>query len=202
MIRTLALTVVAGTVLVSCLMDRQYQPATRAEKIELEHGRLTVYPDDVRTNLDRYTNTLVAWVGIVQKTDAWEEDQTGGIRAQSVLEHHYFDWQEDYTADGIQLLVSPGGEGRFRCDLHLRKLNVDATSYDAEKYVGAGKLAVVYGVPEAVDADGTIVLKYRYLRMFGRSHYNTNELEYGRRGQPFHPAGWSTNDLAEKAKTP
>jgi hypothetical protein len=188
MIRTLALTVVAGSMLVSCQSDTPYQPSTKPEKIEFEHARRTVYPDDVRTNLDHYTNTLVAWVGIIKSADAIEEDTGGKIHADALFEHHYFDWQKEKDLHGVHLFVSPAGEGSFRSELHLRKTTQDATSYDAEKYLGRGKLAVLYGVPEAVDQDGTVVLKYRYLRVFGRGHYNTNELEYGRLGQPYHPA--------------
>jgi hypothetical protein len=202
MIRNMALALAAGSVLVSCQMESPYRAATQPEKTELEHARLKVYPDDVRTNLEQYTNTTVAWPGIIQSTDAWEEDRTGGIHAATVFEHHYFDWQEEETTEGVELLVSPGGEGRFRCQLHLRKASADATAYDAERYAGRGKFAILYGVPESVDPDGTIVLKYRYMRVFGRGQYNTNELEYGRVGQPFHPAGWSAGKTGSDAKMP
>jgi hypothetical protein len=192
MLRPLALTIIAGTVLVSCQSEMVYYPDSTPEKEQLELAQLTVYPDDVRANLDHYTNTLVAWTGIIRGTDAIEGETGGHIYSETVFEHHYFDWQEDRTAEGSKLLLSPAGEGRFRCELRLRKATLDASGYDAEKYTGRGKLAVLYGMPKSVDADGTVVLGYHYIRVFGRDQYNTNELEYGRLGTPIHPVSWNT----------
>jgi hypothetical protein len=86
--------------------------------------------------------------------------------------------------------------------LHLRKTTPETTANDAEKYIGRGKLAVVYGTPQSVDADGTVVLKYHYIRVFGRHQYNTNELEYSRLGQPVRAVGWNTIGAADLSKTP
>jgi len=204
MMRTLALALVAGTALVSCrtATDRPYQPVTKAEDIEFEHARLTVYPNDVRTNLAQYTNTLVAWAGVIRSIDAIEEDSGGKIHAAAVLEHHYFDWEQDKTPHGIELLLSPTGEGAFRANLHLRKGIPDVTADDAEKYTGLGKLAIVYGVPESVDPDGTVVLKYHYVRTFTRGEYNTYELEYSRLGQPFRPGGWDDTRVSGPTNAP
>jgi hypothetical protein len=202
MIRPLALTIVAGSVLVSCQSsDTAYHPATKPEKLEFDQAHLTVYPDDVRADPDQYTNTLVAWPGIIRSTDAIEAERGGKIYSETVFENHYFDWQADKTKDGVQMLVSPSGEGRFRSELYLRKGTQDATGYDAEKYIGRGKLAIVYGTPQSVDADGTIVLRYHYIRVFGRDKFNTNELEYGRLGEPIHPVGWNTVKISANSQT-
>jgi hypothetical protein len=202
MIRTLALTLVAGSVLVSCQSegDGPYQPANKHEATEFDNAHLTVYPDDVRADLDRYTNTMVAWAGIIRSTDAIEAETGGKIYAATVFENHYFDWQQAKTQDGLQFLVSPGGEGSFRSELHLRKSTQEATANDAEKYLGRGRLAVLYGMPQSVDPDGTVVLKYRYIRVFARNRYNTNELEYGRLGQPIRPVGWNTINVPDRSK--
>jgi hypothetical protein len=68
----------------------------------------------------------------------------------------------------------------------LDKTGVDASAESTEKYAAPGKVAVIYGVPEKVDADGTVVLKYRYLRIVDKNHFTTNEFDYGRMGEPFH----------------
>jgi hypothetical protein len=39
----------------------------------------------------------------------------------------------------------------------LLKKDPDATARNAEKFAGKGKLAIVYGVPKAIDPDGTVV---------------------------------------------
>ena len=56
-------------------------------------------------------------------------------------------------------------------------------------YAAPGKLAIVYGTPESVDEDGTIVLRYHYTRILDVERFTTNELDYGRVGEPFRPVG-------------
>jgi hypothetical protein len=149
-----------------------------------------VYPDDVRKDLAQYTNTPVAWVGVIRSTDAQEREFDGKIAAETVFEHHYYDWEQNSDLSGANLLVSPRGEGAFTCNWQLRKLNSDSSAYGAEQFARRGKLAIVYGVPESVTADGTVVLKYAYLRILDRGHFVTNYLDYGRLGvEPFHPTG-------------
>jgi len=142
----------------------------------------------------------VAWVGVIRSTDAQEDDFGGKISAETIFEHHYFDWEQDTDAAGVNLLVSPRGEGSFSCHWKMRKRNNDASAYDAEKFAYAGKLAIVYGVPESVNADGTVVLKYCYLRILDRGHFSTNEIDYGRLGlEPYRPIGVPPEPAARNA---
>jgi hypothetical protein len=162
-----------------------YQPVSRPESIEFANDRLDFYPDDFRKDPTR-TNMPVIWAGIIRKTDARERDSNDQIFADTVFEHHYFDWVQERGPDGLQLSLSPRGEGLFRTRWVMNK-NSDESSADiAEKFASPGKLAIFYGVPEKVEPDGTIVMHYRYLRIIGRSHFNTNEFDYGRMGEPFH----------------
>jgi len=185
LLRPLGLMLLAASALVSCQSDSSYHPANPPEKEQFELAKLTVYPDDVRTNLDQYTNTLVAWAGIIRSTDAIEAETGGKIYSETIFENHYFDWQEDKTRQGVKLLLSPSGEGQFRSELHLRKATQDATGYDAEKYIARGKLAIVYGVPQKVE-DGAVVLRYRYLRLFQPWEFTIHEFDFGRFGEPYH----------------
>jgi hypothetical protein len=188
MMRHCALAVIAACFLVSCETNAPYEPVNKPEQIEFKKARLEVYPDDVRKDLAHYTNTPVAWVGVIRSTSAQEDDFGGQITAESVFEQHYFDWAQDTDAEGVNLLVSPRGEGLFRCQWQMRKTVNNASAYDGEKFARTGKLAIVYGVPESVEDDGTIVLKYSYLRVLGRSHFSTNEVDYGRLGEePYRP---------------
>jgi hypothetical protein len=183
MMRHVALAVFAASFLVSCESHAPYEAANKPEQIEFKRARLEVYPDDVRKDFAQYTNTPVAWVGVIRSTEAEENDFGGGISAYTVFEHHYFDFQQNTDAAGVNLWVSPRGEGSFTCQWRLLKTDNDASGYDAEKFARAGKLAIVYGVPESVKPDGTVVLRYSYLRILGRSHFNTNALDYGRLGE-------------------
>jgi hypothetical protein len=189
MMRHLALAVIAAGCFVSCESNAPYLAASHHEEAEFKLARLEVNPDDVRNNIDQYTNTTVAWAGVIRSTVAEENDYGGKITAKTTFEHHYFDWEQN-TDPGLNLLVSPRGEGSFTCKWQLRKKTTEASAYDAEKFARNGKLAIVYGVPESVTPEGTIVLKYAYLRVVDRAHFNTNTLNYGRLGvEPLHPAG-------------
>ena len=186
--RHVVLAVFAAGLFVSCESDAPYEPASKPEQIQFKRVRLDVYPEDVRKDLAHYTNTPVAWVGVIRGTKAEEDDFGGKISADSSFDHHYFDWEHDTDAAGVNLLVSPRGEGTFSCHWQLQKKDNEASAYDAEKFAHAGNLAIVYGVPESVKDDGTVVLRYCYLRVLGPGHFNTNELNYGRLGlEPYRP---------------
>jgi hypothetical protein len=185
MTRILVLSLFAFTVLVSCVSSGPYRPATPAEKHEFARDRLDVYPDDFRKDPAAHAGTAVVWAGIICSTDAHEKDQGDQIMADSVFEHHYFDWVQDSKGGCLKLSVSPRGEGLFRARWYMDKTQYDATAESAEGFAKPGTLAIVYGVPETVDANGTVVLKYRYLRIVDADHFTTNEFDYGRLGEPF-----------------
>jgi len=188
MIRIFVLAFFALNVFVSCVSrvsNVPYQPATKPEKIEFARDRLDVYPDDVRKNPAAHAGAPVVWAGIIRSTDAYEQDEGDKIVADTVFEQHYFDWVQDGEGRGVKLSVSPRGEGLFRTRWHLNKTTQDSTAKSAEKYAGPGNLAIVYGVPENVDTNGIVILKYRYLRILDADHFSTNEFDYGRLGEPF-----------------
>jgi hypothetical protein len=182
----LLLTVVAAALLVSCASIAPYHPASRPEKIEYRDARLEVYPEDVRKDPARYARTRVAWAGLIVTNDATEEDVGGKIHMETVFEHHYFDWEQNEREGGVLLLVSSRSEGRFRMSWRMDRNDPDASSEDAMQYAAPGKLAIVYGTPESVDADGTIVLRYHYVRILGPAHFRAHELDYGRPGESYH----------------
>lgn len=189
--RLIVLLMAAAPLLFGCGTNVNYRAANKPESMEIMKDTLNVYPGDVRRNLELYTNDGVAWAGIIVRTEA-KTGADGLIHAVTTFEHHYFDWLEDRRFGGVQLNVSPRGEGLFRTDWVLRGNIPEAGSPEAENFASPGKLAIVYGVPEKVE-DGTVVLRYRFLRVVDADDYNTNRFDYGRFGEPFHsidnPAG-------------
>lgn len=170
--------------LLGCSSTVVYRPANKPDRLEFERDVLDVYPGDIRQNLDLYTNVGVGWAGIIKSTKA-EGGADGMIHAVTTFEHRYYDWQEEAGLyGGARLSVSPRGEGLFRTDWVLRRNEPEAGSADAESFAGPGKLAIVYGVPEKVE-DGTVVLRYRFLRVVDADDYSTNKFDYGRFGEPF-----------------
>jgi hypothetical protein len=185
MIRIYALTAVALSCCVSCVQNGRYQPVATPEQTEYSHDHVDVYPDEVRENLGLYTNTPVVWVGVIQNSDAQEEDVGGKIRVLTTFDHHYFDWREKDDSFGhVNLHISPRGEGQFRARWYMRRKYPDAGADDAEQYASPGKLAIFYGVPVSVDPDGTVVLGYRYVRVLDEKEFSTNGAAYGRLGDP------------------
>jgi hypothetical protein len=188
MIRNSVVAFFALTLLVSCATragNESYQPASKPEQTELLRSRVDVYPDDVRKQPASYEGVPVVWAGIIRSTDARDEGETGKIAAETVFEHHYFNGIEYNDGHRITLFVSPRGEGLFRLAWHLDKIGDAATADSAEAYAAPGKLALIYGVPEKVKPDGTVVLKYRYLRILDPGQFSTNKFDYGRFGEPF-----------------
>jgi hypothetical protein len=180
--------------------NETYQPVTKPEQIEFAHDRLDIYPDDIRQKPALYAGARVVWVGIIVSTDAHEEEEGNQIVADTVFEHHYFDGVQYVDGRHVMLFVSPRGEGLFRTRWHMDKVGNNATAETAEKYAEPGKLALVYGVPEKVNADGTVNLKYRYLRILNANQFSTNEFDYGRFGAPFSmiQSGSNTNSVSMK----
>jgi hypothetical protein len=173
--------------LTSCAVDAPYHPVTKPEKTEYRTDRPDIYPEDVRKDLAYYSKVRVAWAGIILTNSATEEDDNGKIRMDTVFVHHYFDWTQDNHLCGPNLLISPRGEGNFRMRWHVSRNDDDADEAEALRYAAPGKLALVYGSPESIDPDGTIVLRYHYIRILDPEHFTANELNYGRLGESFRP---------------
>jgi hypothetical protein len=194
------LTLLASGLLVSCAYNTSYRPVSRPEKMEYHNNHQDIYPEDVRTDPALYSKLRVAWVGVIVTNNATDHDSGDKIGMDTVFDHHYCDWQVDEAAGSKRLLISPRGEGRFRMHWELNRKDTDATSVDAQKYACPGSLAIVYASPESVDDDGTIVMHYRYIRVMGPAHFTRRDMDYGRRGEPYHPV--DANMPATAALTP
>lgn len=172
----------------SCKSNREneaYTPANSFEAAQLPKTTIDIYPDDVRANLNQYTNYVVAWAGIIRETHAEEPDANGLIHATTLLDHHYFDWQESRSKTGHkEYSVSPRGEGLFRVDWTSRGTRRNVGAAETERYAAPGKLAIVYGEPQSVDGD-VVVLGYHYIRIIDPKNFNTQTYDYGRVGEPY-----------------
>jgi hypothetical protein len=149
MLRIFILAIASG-VLVSCAhapANGPYRPVNKHEKTEFSLDRLDIYPDDVRANISAYTNAPVAWAGVILGSDARDDDNGLTIAVDSIFEHHYFDWVQEDGGKHLKLSLSPRGEGVFHVKWRMKKLKVDASFPDSQKYAKRGKLAIVYGTP-------------------------------------------------------
>jgi hypothetical protein len=150
--------------------------------LEFDRDLVDVYPGDIRQNPDLYTNIGVGWAGIIKSTTA-VENPDGTIHALTTFEHHYYDWQPETSLGGSQVSVSARGEGLFSTEAVFRRNGPDASLAAVETFAKPGSLAIVYGVPEKIE-DGTIILKYRFLRVIPPGSYSISQFDYGRFGEP------------------
>ena len=195
--RVIALSLLALPLLaVSCAHNMPYRPATHNEQLEYHRSLIDLYPDDVRRNLDQYTNTVVAWSGVIHDTEA-HEGTNGMFVATTTIEHKYYEWEVDHSAGGEKINLSLRGEGTFRIEWPVHRREAKATSADAEEYAGPGKMIIVYGIPDGIE-DNTIILKYHFLRVLDKDHFTMTQYDYGRFGQPVHYIGPKLDKTSKK----
>jgi hypothetical protein len=168
--------------LLSCRSNGVYRPASKPERMEYTRDILDVYPGDIRRNPDLYTNIGVGWAGIITSVQV-KDGPEGLIHAVTTFEHRYYDWEQATRWGRARVSVSPRGEGAFRTEVVLRRTDPDADIAAAQSFARPGSLAIVYGVPVAVE-DGVVVLKYRYLRVIPPDQYAISRFDYGRFGEP------------------
>jgi hypothetical protein len=164
---------------------RPYKPLNRFEKTELGRASIEVTPDMVRAHLEDYTNTIVAWAGVLKKTEAFEDGKDSQIRAISLLEHRYYDWVRDRSKSKATHEISTRGQGLFRVEWYSNRRILESSADDVEWFAEPEKVAVVYGIPEKVEPDGTVVLKYRYLRIFKEKEVDARTVDFGGATDPF-----------------
>lgn len=181
--RFILLLAVASPLMMSCASHQPYKAVRGVEDVEYSNAKLNVYPDDVRANLDKYTNSLVAWAGVICSTDVQDPDQYGKRTAITTFQHHYFDWQQQGSGRYSKYGLSPRGEGVFRVQWLITPKVPSVTIPEIEQFAAPGKMVIVYGTPEKVDGN-VVVLKYRFMRVVDSTGaFNVNEFDYGRAGE-------------------
>jgi hypothetical protein len=155
--------------------SNHYQPASRAEAEVAGRARKDIYPRDVKDSLVRYTSVLIVWPGIVRRVDS----SARGDSVTLVLEHHYFDWNEDHGCQRELYFVSPRGEGFFT-------LTIPAVASRSPGFTGKpaiGALVIAYGMPTAVDTlegQPSVLLTARAANTIEPKWYRTDAFSYGR----------------------
>jgi len=164
------------------LGSRFYRPAQAADAELFARGRRDVFPDDVRDG--RAGGGPVVWVGIVSRL---EEAEVGGTRVWDLyVEHHYWDWLEDFGMQPERAFLSPRGEGLFRCrgvksNGPQTEMTADANRLRAIPSLSAGDMAIVIGEPVRVGEAGIVHLRCLYLDVRPKTFYATDRWDYGRR---------------------
>jgi hypothetical protein len=72
----------------------EYTPGTQWEQREYDKADESIYPDDIRENIDEYREQLIIWPGIIVDNDT--RVSVDEVEITFLLEHHYYDWIEDF----------------------------------------------------------------------------------------------------------
>jgi len=150
--------------------SREYEPKTMAGKGLMKQARRDVWPDDVRKDLPKHTAMLVAWAGVVAERKVTPDGKTLGI----VIDHHYWDWIEDFGAQREHMFLSPRGEGKFAIMETVNERSSDPA------YLPVGAMAIVFGKPMQVTPDQLVVLDYQWSITIQKPFYATDFWDYGR----------------------
>lgn len=152
--------------------SKLYDPPDAEERRLLASARRDVFPDDVRRDLDAHRSTLIAWVGIVESARWLDREEP---TAEFLIEHHYWDWIEDYSIQREVAFLSPRGEGQFSC------LRPSAKWKPGDPLPPPQSMAIVYGYPEAVRSDSAVVeVRCLMISIAPREWYGTDIWDYGR----------------------
>ena len=156
--------------------SRLYRPVSEYENQFYQKIDKNIWPDDIRNNIDSFKETLVGWVGIVEKFMIDTTNEEYNI-IMFYVRHHYYDWIEDFGIGNKPIRLSPDGEGYFVCNYLTRKeFDTDELTKDI-----IGDCIMNYGYPLYID-DDTIIMSTNYLRHIVKEYVNSNWLKYGRNG--------------------
>ena len=156
--------------------SRTYSPVSEWEERAFSRADREIYPDDVRQDFAAHDSSRIAWPGIVLEADREYNDSTMIIHF--TVEHHYYDWIEDFSIQKERIFLSPRGEGNFRTDWYL---NPEADTSIVSESIG--NMIIVYGIPTGL-VDSVIDVRAYYVRVIDKPWFATDIFEYGRPGEP------------------
>jgi hypothetical protein len=153
--------------------SRSYTPHSDQEKAEFEKADRGIYPDDIRRDASKLRTTTIAWPGIIRETSFVEEDDH--VQMFLFVEHHYYDWIQDFGTYHGTYWLSPRGEGVFKTGIRFDKADLAKR----KKWGSVGNMVIVYGTPGMVDTENIVYINATYIVFLG-GNYNTYKLDYGR----------------------
>jgi len=157
--------------------SRAYQPLPQWEAKFSVQAKRDIFPNDIRQKPDEAGSTLVVWTGIITNIEI-SSDDTSRV-ARFTVEHHYFDWVEDFGVQRARYFLSPRGEGTFvvawRCESSVDRQFIEQFS--------VGDMLVAYGYPR-VHGDTVGLHPTENLRAIKPPWFRTDVLDYGRPGEP------------------
>ena len=167
---------------ISCIAPHttMYHPVSEMESLSYQKSDRKIYPNDVRVNLKAYKEKMVAWPGVIKAGHLVYSDSTPQIHL--VVQHHYYDWLEDYSIQREIFFLSPRGEGKITTNWPLKRAFDSVT---INKAMAPGNMVIIYGFPYDIVDDSIIVVKSTYIRGIDKQWFRTDIMDYSREGEPF-----------------
>lgn len=157
---------------------RSYSPVSDWEARELQNASRNIYPNHVKKEISEYSDSVIVWPGIILDSETITHDDK--VELKFLVEHHYYNWLEDHGFQREKIFLSPRGEGNFKTSWYLKK-GIDLSTL--KEMTSVGNMVIVYGYPEGIESDSTIVIKSRYIRGIRKKWFRTDILDYGRSGE-------------------
>jgi hypothetical protein len=157
--------------------SRTYQPLPQWEAKFSAQAKRDVFPNDVRQKPNEAVNTLVVWTGVITNIE-FRSDESSRF-ARLTVEHHYFDWTEDFSVQRARYFLSARGEGPF---LVAWRVESSADQRFIDQF-SIGDMLVAYGFPK-VHGDSIGLDPTENLRAIKPPWFRTDVLDYGRPGEP------------------
>jgi len=157
--------------------SRQYQPLSELEKNFYQRIDKSIWPDDIRKDIEKYRNSDVGWVGVIEKYMTDFNNSEYNVIGFYV-KHHFYDWIENVNPQNTLINLSSKGEGYFIC-YYLFKKEIDPKQIVKDF---TGDIIINYGSPIRVSEDGVIEMTNDYIRIIDKKYVNPNWMNYGRDG--------------------
>lgn len=156
----------------ACPSSRIYRPDS-SQLREMDAGaERHVFPEDVRRDLAAHSNQLVLWTGIVRsKTPV---SISGRDAVEIRIDHHYWDFVEDFGVQRARAFLSPRGEGAFIIRVWADQLRSDPGNFQE------GWMALIWGTPAGVAPDGAVRVNLRGSTCAPPGWFSTEMWDYGR----------------------
>jgi hypothetical protein len=145
--------------------SRAYLPLPKWEAQFAAKARRDVFPNAVRHNPQKFTNTLVVWTGIIRSIDLFDDERTR--IARFTADHHYFDWKENSGPE--RFILSKRGEGQFAAAWRAEPL-------EDQKFVeqfAVGDMLIAYGYPSLIRSNVVGLYPTHNLRAIKPPYYET-----------------------------
>ncbi len=150
-----------------------YTPASDTERGYFKDATLDKKPSEVALQIDRNRDKVYAWAGIVLDKTV-KQGKRSEFEINLLVEHRDFNWQENLTGKESEVFIlEPTSSGKIR--VSGRFTRPKGSKSMPGKDMNKGSLVLVYGKPDKVEADGTLVLKTLFMRSIDRKWHSTRK---------------------------